>query len=194
MGRVTYDDIAKRRKEKHPNFRVALPGRTSYVISETRSEVQGAEAVYPSVGQCIDNLPNDDREIYILGGRRLWVQYMPKAKQIWMTIVPGKYETNKKFPIELLTDYEIVEGYKEPVGDDELMFVKYVRKVDYYSTQIPRSDLLMMISDQLKRTKRLISEDRNISKITFIEPSPSELKFIKQAGGVITIRTGLATE
>ena len=193
MGRGTYDDIAERRKEKHPNFKVVLPGRDSYVISETRSKVQGA-TVFPSVGQCIASLPIDDREIYILGGRRLWVQYLPKAKQIWMTIVPGKYKTNKKFPIELLTDYEIVEGYKEPVGDDELMFVKYVRKVDYYSAQIPRGDLAKALANQLKLSNRLIKVEPQISKVTFIDPSEGELNFVKQHGGVITIRKGLAIE
>ncbi len=193
MGRGTYDDIAGRRKEKSPNFEVILPGRTSYVISETRSKVQGA-TVFPSVGQCISSLPTDDREIFILGGRRLWVQYLPKAKQIWMTIVPGQYKTNKKFPIELLTDYEITEGYKEPVGDDELMFVKYVRKVDYYSVQFPMGQHGQQLAEQLKRSHRLIKEEPQISKVTFIEPFQSELKFIKQVGGQLTIRKGLAIE
>jgi dihydrofolate reductase len=191
MGRGTYDDIAKRRKSSTPEFRVLLPGRDSYVVSRTRSEVQGAK-VFESVGQIIDSLPDDKREIYILGGRQLWLQYLPHAKHIWMTIVPGMYKTNKKFPYELLTDYEIVEGHKEPTGLGEIMFVKYVRKVKYYTAQIPRNDVFQQFVQILKMSKRLIKEDR--AGLVFVEAKKNELGFIRQTGGVVTMRKGLANE
>lgn len=191
MGRTTYDDLANQRKEKHPNFQDILPGRDSYVVSTTRSKVQGA-TVYPSVGQVINNLPDDDREIYLLGGRRMWVEYITTAKQIWMTIVPGKHTTNKKFPFELLTDYEIVEGYKEPVGDDELMFVKYVRKVTYYTARLSIPEFLEKLVERLTITNRMIKKDNN--SVTFVEPTDIEINFINRVGGILTARQGLAIE
>lgn len=189
MGRKTYDDIAKTRHEKKPNFRVLLPGRTSYVISKTITEAQGAE-VFPSVSAVLNILPNDDREVYLLGGSRMWIQYLDRAKQIWMTIVPGKYKTNKKFPVEFMKDYEIVEGYKEETDQGELMFVRYVRKVVYYMAQILDPGVQKHLVEHFR--ERLIKTDGQI--ITFINPQKGEINYVKRLGIVVTKRQGLAIE
>ena len=188
MGRKTYDDIAEKRRKQKPNFRVLLPYRTSYVISKTITEAQGAK-VFPNVSAVLDTLPDNNQEIYLLGGSRLWIQYLDRAKQIWMTIVPGKYKTNKKFPIEIMKDYEIVEGYKEETDKGELMFVRYVRKVTYYTAQILDRRALKQLVQHFK--ERLIETKGQM--LTFVEPQKGEIKYVKQFGP-ITKRQGLAIE
>lgn len=188
MGRKTYDDIVEKRRKQKPNFRVLLPHRTSYVISKTITEAQGAE-VFPNVSAVLEALPDNNQEIYLLGGSRLWIQYLDRAKQIWMTIVPGKYKTNKKFPIEFMKDYEIVEGYKEETDKGELMFVRYVRKVTYYMVEILNPEIQEHLVEHFK--ERLVRVNGQI--ITFIEPQKGEIKYVKKFG-TVTKRQGLAIE
>ncbi len=188
MGRKTYQDIAYRRKIRNPNFRVLLPGRESYLISTTRDEAQGVK-VHSGVSHVVEELPEDNREVYLLGGFRLWVQHWYDIRQIWMTIVPGTYETTKKFPVEWLnTDYEIVEGHKEETEKGELMFVKYVRKVKYLTFQFLRPHLKEQIANHFKQTGRLIRNDPYNNTITIINPSADEKSEIKRAGGRVTDR------
>ncbi len=186
MGRGTYEDIAERRKKRSPNFRVLLPGRKSYVISRTITEAQGAEGVCTSVHNVLDRI-DDSRNVYLLGGRRIWVTYLDRFKQIWMTIVPGEHGTTKKFPIEFLENYEIVEGRKEIEGDQELIFIKYVRKVKYYTIRTAHKG----VAKHFAESNRLITKDK--MGITFIDPWKGELKEMKRIGQ-LSVRQGLAVE
>ncbi len=185
MGRKTYQDIVNRRKKRSPNFRVLLPGRESYQISTTRDEAQGVK-VRSGVSHVLYDLPPDNREVYLLGGFRLWAQHWYDIRQIWMTIVPGNYETTKKFPVDWLNkDYEIVEGYKEDTEEGELMFVRYVRKVKYI-TILLRPQHREKIAGHFAQNGRLIKNDPYNNKITIINPTPEEKSEIKRAGGRVT--------
>ncbi len=191
MGRKTYQDIVNRRKKKSPNFSVLLPGRESYMISTTRDEAQGVEFATENIHEIQRKLPDDNREIYILGGSRLWTQYWHTIRQIWMTIVPGEYETTKKFPVDWLTDFEIVEGRKEDTEQGELTFVRYARKVRYYIIQILRPQHRDKLTKHFEETGRLIKNDPYNSKITVVNPSDDEISEIKRVGGLMTIEKGL---
>jgi len=162
------------------------------MISTTRDEAQGVVNASSSIHEIQRTLPNDNREIFVLGGRRLWVQYWYTFRQIWMTIVPGEYETTKKFPVEWLDkDYEIVEGYKEDTEEGELTFIRYVRKVKYYTIQILRPQLRKQFAKHFEATGRLIKKDAYNSKITIINPNDHEISEIKRIGGLITTKKGL---
>lgn len=190
MGRRTYQDIVNRRKKRSPNFRVLLPGRESYLISTTRDEAQGVR-VYPGVSHILNELPDDNREIYLLGGFHLWLQHWNNVRQIWMTIVPGEYDTTKKFPVEWLNkDYEIVEGYKEQVDEGELMFVRYVRKVKYYTLQVQQPQIKKQLTNHFKTTGKLTGHDPYNNTITIINPTDFELNQIKHIGIKITTKEG----
>ena len=132
MGRGTYKDIAERRRNRTPNFRKLLPKRDSYVVSRTLTNSPGPKQVQ---GATVIHGPQDIRsiekhqDIFLLGGFRLWVQHWSKVNRIYMTIVPGKYETNKKFPIQWIDkEFNIVDGHKEETDQGEIMFVEYWRK------------------------------------------------------------------
>ena len=59
----------------------------------------------------------------------MWVQYWNRVNKIYMTIVPGKYDTNKKFPVHWIDkEFNIVDGRKEETDQGEIMFVEYWRK------------------------------------------------------------------
>lgn len=135
MGRKTYEDIAERRRKRTPNFRVLLPERESFVISRTLTnspgpnQVQGATVVHDAYD--VIRRFDDDRRVFLLGGFRIWTQYWHSVNRIWMTIVPGKYETDKKFPVEWIDHhFQIVDGWKEETEQGEILFVEYKRIKD----------------------------------------------------------------
>jgi dihydrofolate reductase len=135
MGRKTYEDIAERRRQRTPNFRVLLPERESYVISSTLTncpgpnQVQGATVVHDVYD--VARRYDANKRIFLLGGFRIWTQYWHSVNHIWMTIVPGKYETDKKFPVEWIDHhFQIVDGRKEETEQGEILFVEYKRIKD----------------------------------------------------------------
>lgn len=189
MGRGTYEDIAVRRHERTKSFSQLLPKRQSYVVSRSLTEAEGATVV-GSVQQALSHLSSDDpREIYILGGRRLYVEFLDHAKQVWMTIVPGTYTTNKKFPVyELSKRYTITEGHETESG---IKFVRYVRNVDYYTFHTSNIQYLENLDSLFKQTGRFVS--RTHSTVTFVNAKDEELDYLQQVGR-ITTRKGLAIE
>ena len=131
MGRGTYEDIAERRRKRTPNFRVLLPKRDSFVMSKTLTNSPGPKQIQgATVVNKLEQITKRDHkgEVFLLGGFRLWIQYWYTVNDIWMTIVPGEYETNKKFPVHLISkDFNILEGRKEQTDQGEIMFLHYVR-------------------------------------------------------------------
>ena len=121
MGRKTYEDIAERRMARNPNFDTLLTDRRCYVVSRTMKEAQGATVV-----RGLFHVP--EKEVIVLGGYRLWIEAFPYVDEVYMTIVPGKYETTRKFPVELLNKFRIVEGRQEELEEGTIYFVHYLRK------------------------------------------------------------------
>ena len=132
MGRGTYEDIAERRRKRTPKFRRLLPKRESFVISHTLTNSPGPKQVQgATVIHTVDDVARryKNRDIFLLGGFRVWVQYWASVDKIYMTIVPGKYDTNKKFPVHWIDkEFNIVGGEKEETEQGEIMFVEYWRK------------------------------------------------------------------
>ena len=135
MGRGTYEDIAERRRKRTPNFRVLLPKRNSFVVSRTLTnapgpkQVQGATVIHNLEDIRADKVSNPNSDIFLLGGFHLWVQHWNRVDKIYMTIVPGKYDTTKTFPIDWIDqDFHIVDGRKEETDQGEIMFVEYWRR------------------------------------------------------------------
>ena len=130
MGRRTYEDILNNYKNKNtkivPENFTLLPKRETYVLSRSYGyDVIGAtKKMY--LREITDDLGADEkREIFILGCEKLFIEAFPQTKVVYMTIVPGCYQCDKKFPINyLMANFQIAEGKKV----DELMFMKYVRK------------------------------------------------------------------
>ncbi len=67
----------------------------------------------------------DDREVFVLGGYRMYVEALAYTQTIYMTVVKGKsYDCDRFFPIEVLNKkFKIVEGRET----DDLNFLTYKR-------------------------------------------------------------------
>ena len=137
MGRNTYEDMynmviqrrkkkSKKKSKKTPTeITEILPGRRSFVVSNKQDWLpQGASKV-GSIREAINNLDrNEKREIFIIGGRRIFMEALTWATTIYMTIVRGDpYDCDIYFPLKALNKYNIVDGKQT----DNLYFVTYKR-------------------------------------------------------------------
>jgi len=129
MGRKTYEDMLnmlKARKKSKKKLKEILPGRESFVVtSDVDYKAEGATAVQ-NIRNAIAHLDkNDHREIFVLGGYRMFIEALPWTSTIYMTIVKNeKYQCDKFFPIEVLNNrYKIVDGKETK----KLYFVTYKR-------------------------------------------------------------------
>jgi dihydrofolate reductase len=101
-----------------------LPGRDSFVLSRNPDFIaEGATVVHGirEVTQEIDT--SDKREVFILGGEHVFMEALPTVYTIHMTIVPGKYDCNKRFPLQYLNKFQIADGKKVK----DLRFITYKR-------------------------------------------------------------------
>lgn len=123
MGRNTYNDILSMQKNKKP--KEILPNRESYVITSRGGDTPGAIKV-SGLREVIYELDETDRrEIFILGGLRLFVEALPFVHKIYVTLIPGNYLCDIYFPLNSFTkgNFLIAEGYKQ----ENLKFITYQR-------------------------------------------------------------------
>ena len=133
MGRHTYTDMADIAKKKGRDITNGiLPGRTSYVVSNTKPDdfFVGAKRV-PELGTVREL--HENQEIIVLGGEKLFIQALSTADTIHMTVIDHNYKCDRFFPVEVAYDgFKIVDGKKitdKDKNDNDaertLMFVTY---------------------------------------------------------------------
>jgi dihydrofolate reductase len=87
MGRKTFESIGNR----------PLPNRRNIVISrsantlDTNVMAEGVE-VYKSVSEALDKCDGDYRDIWIIGGERIYEAGMEFADEIYLTMIPLQIE------------------------------------------------------------------------------------------------------
>lgn len=135
MGRKTYFDMydmrVERMKKKNPDiatpvkFESILPNRTSYVVTSTHKELEGA-TVIKNLGAVLNKTKDDDkRDIFILGGFRMFVEALPFTNTVYMTIVKGNYNCDRHFPVNYVQEYFSLVGDKQT---DNAYYAQYKRK------------------------------------------------------------------
>lgn len=131
MGRRTYTDMFEMIQSKRgsPLEQIddpILKDRESYVVTSNPDlEIHGATRV-AGIHQAIQCLEKEDkREVFVIGGERMYIEALAFTQTIYMTIVKGEpYGCDRFFPIQVINKkFDIVDG-KET---DDLYFVKYKR-------------------------------------------------------------------
>lgn len=130
MGRKTYEDmlamVKERRKKNNRKGKIdkILPGRDSYVVTSNADYKSEGATTVTSIRAALEQIKSDDkREVFILGGRRMFVEALAWANKVYLTLVKGRYECDVFFPVNALEKFKITEG-KET---DDLYFVTYTR-------------------------------------------------------------------
>lgn len=106
MGRLTHESIGR-----------ALPGRRNIVISRTpRYTAEGCEVV-ASPTAALDLLGGEE-EVMIIGGGRIYQQFLPLVDRVYLTRVHAEPEGDAFFPELDAGDWSIVAFEEYPAGDD----------------------------------------------------------------------------
>lgn len=123
MGRHTYNDINKRLGEK-ATYSV-LPNRKCFVVSNTLTSLPNA-TVIPNITAVEYHTDDIDTPVYIIGGRRLFIEAMAFVDTLLLTFIDKSVECDMYFPIKNINKNFIVESVT-PAENKELVFVKYKR-------------------------------------------------------------------
>lgn len=181
MGRGTYEDIVSRQKKIKTSV---LPNRDVYVISSALAGTtpEGTKGAFANVRQVYEKIrlpKNSKQEIFILGGRELYMQHIMSAKRVYLTLIPGRHQCNHFFPVEHLhKHYNIIDGKEK--GD--LRFVTYAKAQIYYDLYPPNSQAFADLFKQFKRNGRFVSRNNNTHCIRVNYLSQQELKALQQQG------------
>jgi dihydrofolate reductase len=127
MGVNTYNEIhdimvAKRGSES-PEL---LPGRQSVVITSNPNRVCYGASTKPSLRAARQSYEFDDYNspIFVIGGRRLFIEAVAWAEDVYLTIINNNYECDQFFPLNTISKkFQIAEIDKQ----DGLTFVHYTR-------------------------------------------------------------------
>jgi len=95
------------------------------VTSNEKLEPEGATAVRNIRGAIEELDETDTREIFIVGGTKMYIEALAWTKTIYLTIVKGKtYDCDRFFPIDIINKkYKIVSGRET----EDLSFLTYKR-------------------------------------------------------------------
>lgn len=137
MGKNTYNDLLDMRiKRLAKNYNKAvpmeliteiLPGRETYVVTSDANYHAPGATVIDDMGLLMSRMggSGDPRRLFVLGGKRMYIQALSWANIIHMTIVKGPtYKCDVSFPIQALTKYNIVSGQET----DKAYYVVYQHK------------------------------------------------------------------
>lgn len=133
MGRRTYTDILEARKIRDQQKGITDPieqilrGRLSFVVTSDDSlETPGATKIKDMCEVMLHIASTDPRQIFVIGGKRMFFQALSWCDHILMTVVKGgSYECDVFFPIEVLNKkWKIVSGDQT----EKAYFVVYNRK------------------------------------------------------------------
>lgn len=97
MGRKTYQSIGK-----------ALPGRTNIVISSNPSLQLDDAVVTSSLDEAVDVAKQDNDDIMIIGGGRIYEAMLPYADKLYLTFIDLSVEGDTYFP-----DYQSHAQWRE---------------------------------------------------------------------------------
>jgi dihydrofolate reductase len=125
MGRKTYQDLLNYRKKDNKPIDKILPNRESFVVTRNSNFNAPGATVVRSVREALDSLDfQDNRNIYLIGGEKIYISGLSLADKIYMTLIPGNYNCDRHFPIRaMVKKFKLINGKKE----GELKFLTYKR-------------------------------------------------------------------
>lgn len=93
MGRKTFDGMGQR----------VLPGRISLILTRDKTYKVNKEnvLVFHSVSAVLDWFSQQDKDLYITGGREVFAAFAPHLDELVKTEIDGVFEGDTYFPVNL---------------------------------------------------------------------------------------------
>lgn len=117
MGRLTYESIIKRLGKP-------LPNRKNIVITRSPEKYPEIEA-YSSIEQFLRRYDNSKKEIFVIGGARIYEALLPYCDRLYITKIHGSYDGDTYFPLYDEDELQLISENRF----DELTFCVYERRV-----------------------------------------------------------------
>jgi dihydrofolate reductase len=120
MGRKTWESIGSR----------PLPKRTNIVVTRQANFSAEGALVVNSISQAIGLSPEDDDELFIVGGAEIYKQAMVIADCIYITLVDAEPEGDTHFPPIPSKDFKLISQEHHPTDERHAMaysFQEYKR-------------------------------------------------------------------
>ena len=113
MGRKTYESIGR-----------GLPNRKNIVLTKQNIKLENVEIIHD-----INNILKRKEEIFIIGGERIYKQFLPYAENIYLTEIENEYKkANTYFPEFDKTKYDKEIIKNSSYNNLNYSFVRYKRK------------------------------------------------------------------
>ncbi len=112
-----------------------LPNRTMIIVAKDEGyHVNGAEVVHTSE-QALELAKTYKKDIYVLGGKRLYQDLLPVCDEVHVTAVDYTYNADSWFPnLDKRPEWVMVDLSEEQTHFDVVYhFRRYLRRVDYRS-------------------------------------------------------------
>tara|TARA_B110000263_G_scaffold159267_1_gene138407 strand:+ start:973 stop:1470 length:498 start_codon:yes stop_codon:yes gene_type:complete len=110
MGRNTYESIGK-----------PLPNRKNIVITSLKKKFQGIE-ICSNIKDLIESLKNSEDEIFIIGGEKIYSEFMPLANKMLITEVKIEIEGDSFFPEWDPNEWTETHRSKERTNDKSINY------------------------------------------------------------------------
>jgi len=132
MGRKTYEDMLemiKSRQKKKKKLKELLPGRHCIVLTRQEGyKVEGAVTANSLLNAVLSIEEEDNREIFVIGGDKVFIEALPWVGKIYMTIIQDNYDCDRFFLLDFVTKKFIIDNATKG-KDEKLLFVEYKRNV-----------------------------------------------------------------
>lgn len=119
MGRKTFESIGR-----------ALPNRRNIVLTTSPSfQAEGCEVVH-SISDIL-TIGKNEKELFIIGGSKLYEEMMPYADRLYITHIHHSFEGDRYFPHYDEDEWTIVsceKGHSDEKNPYNYEFVVYDRK------------------------------------------------------------------
>ena len=110
VGRTTFEAIAGR-------LGGPLPGRTNIVLSTSDPDVPDGVVVATGIDEAVDLARDTGAETaYVIGGKRVYEQFLPRADRLILTRIPGHPEGDTYWPGH--DDDRWIETGRESISED----------------------------------------------------------------------------
>jgi dihydrofolate reductase len=116
MGKRTWESLPRR----------PLPNRRNIVITDIPGEqIEGCEMAYSideAIGKC-----RPEEENFIIGGASLYMQFLPHADRLYLTLVKKSFDADVFFPEIKFSDWKLIS--REEFEPDESRDFAYSNEI-----------------------------------------------------------------
>ncbi|MFC3885238.1 type 3 dihydrofolate reductase [Bacillus songklensis] len=118
MGRKTFESIGK-----------PLPGRENVIVTSRQDYKAEGAAVVHSLDELLA-FDNHSKELFIIGGARLYEQTLPHANRLYLTEIQEQFEGDTYFPVFNQSEWNVIfkeQGVKDEKNSYTYFFTIYER-------------------------------------------------------------------